>query len=88
MTVATKSIVSSPPRYPITSTTIRSSTVLNHHQRRQGEIRSLLLAPSRELAAQLHREGDRLGRGTPNHHGNIASILLVWWVERMDWMYW
>ncbi|KAG7371382.1 DNA/RNA helicase, superfamily II, SNF2 family protein [Nitzschia inconspicua] len=41
---------------------------------RQGEIRSLLLAPSRELAAQLHREVDRLGMGKP---GGISSLLLM-----------
>jgi DEAD/DEAH box helicase len=29
------------------------------------------------LAAELHREVDRLGRGTPNHRGNISSILLM-----------
>jgi ATP-dependent RNA helicase DDX52/ROK1 len=43
----------------------------NHSK--QGEIRSLLLAPSRELAAQLHREVDRLGTGKP---GGISSLLL------------
>ena len=31
----------------------------------EGEVRSLLLAPSRELAAQLHREVERLGTGKP-----------------------
>lgn len=40
---------------------------------REGEIRSLLLAPSRELAAQLHREVERLGLGKP---GGISSMLL------------
>lgn len=40
---------------------------------REGEIRSLLLAPSRELAAQLHREVDRLGLGKP---GGISTMLL------------
>jgi len=40
---------------------------------RQGEIRALLLCPSRELAAQLHREVDRLGMGKP---GGISSLLL------------
>lgn len=39
----------------------------------QGEIRSLLLAPSRELAAQLHREVERLGMGKP---GGLTSLLL------------
>ena len=39
----------------------------------KGEIRSLLLAPSRELAVQLHREIDRLGLGKP---GGISSLLL------------
>jgi ATP-dependent RNA helicase DDX52/ROK1 len=41
---------------------------------RQGEIRSLLLAPSRELAVQLHREVERLGHGKP---GGISSLLLA-----------
>jgi ATP-dependent RNA helicase DDX52/ROK1 len=49
-------------------------TKKNHHHQRQGEIRSLLLAPSRELAAQLHREVDRLGMGKP---GGISSLLLM-----------
>jgi ATP-dependent RNA helicase DDX52/ROK1 len=40
---------------------------------RQGEIRSLLLAPSRELAHQLHREIERLGRNQP---GGMTSLLL------------
>ena len=40
---------------------------------REGEIRSLLLAPSRELAAQLHREVERLGMGKA---GGISSMLL------------
>lgn len=40
---------------------------------RQGQIRSLILAPSRELAAQLHREVERLGLGKP---GGISSLLL------------
>jgi len=40
---------------------------------RQGEIRALLLCPSRELAAQLYREVDRLGMGKP---GGISLLLL------------
>jgi ATP-dependent RNA helicase DDX52/ROK1 len=40
---------------------------------REGEIRALLLAPSRELAVQLHREVERLGLGKP---GGISSMLL------------
>lgn len=40
---------------------------------REGEIRSLLLAPSRELASQLHREVERLGIGKP---GGLSSLLL------------
>ena len=40
---------------------------------KQGEIRSLILAPSRELAAQLHREVERLGLGK---QGGISSLLL------------
>jgi ATP-dependent RNA helicase DDX52/ROK1 len=43
-------------------------------QSRQGEIRSLLLAPSRELAQQLHREVERMGRGRP---GGLTSLLLT-----------
>jgi ATP-dependent RNA helicase DDX52/ROK1 len=39
----------------------------------QGEIRALLLAPSRELAVQLHREVERLGTGKP---GGLSSLLL------------
>ena len=39
----------------------------------EGEIRALLLAPSRELAAQLNREVERLGLGKP---GGISSMLL------------
>ena len=40
---------------------------------KQGEIRALLLAPSRELAAQLHREVERLGFGKP---GGLSTMLL------------
>jgi ATP-dependent RNA helicase DDX52/ROK1 len=40
---------------------------------REGEIRSLVLAPSRELSVQLHREVDRLGLGKP---GGLSSLLL------------
>jgi ATP-dependent RNA helicase DDX52/ROK1 len=39
----------------------------------QGEIRCLLLAPSLELASQLHREVERLGTGKP---GGLTSFLL------------
>ena len=38
-----------------------------------GQIRSLLLAPSRELASQLHREVERLGVGKP---GGLRTALL------------
>jgi ATP-dependent RNA helicase DDX52/ROK1 len=41
---------------------------------REGEIRALILAPSRELAAQLHREVERLGLGKP---GGLSSMLLT-----------
>lgn len=41
---------------------------------RAGEIRCLLLAPSRELAAQLHREVERLGHGRT---GGMTSLLLA-----------
>lgn len=40
---------------------------------RAGEIRSLVLAPSLELASQLYREAERLGMGKP---GGISVILL------------
>jgi ATP-dependent RNA helicase DDX52/ROK1 len=40
---------------------------------RQGEIRTLLIAPSLELAAQIHREVERLGTGKP---GGLSSLLL------------
>ena len=39
----------------------------------EGQIRALLLAPSRELAAQLHREVERLGIGKP---GGLSTMLL------------
>ncbi|EEC50489.1 predicted protein [Phaeodactylum tricornutum CCAP 1055/1] len=47
-----------------------------HHKlksSREGEIRGLILAPSLELAAQLHREIERLGIGKP---GGLSSLLL------------
>jgi ATP-dependent RNA helicase DDX52/ROK1 len=40
---------------------------------KNGEIRALLLAPSLELASQLHREVERLGMGKP---GGLSSMLL------------
>jgi ATP-dependent RNA helicase DDX52/ROK1 len=39
----------------------------------RGEIRTLVLAPSLELAAQLHREVERLGQGKP---GGVSAVLL------------
>jgi ATP-dependent RNA helicase DDX52/ROK1 len=45
----------------------------NKKESRQGEIRSLVLAPSRELAHQLHREVERLGRNRP---GGLTTLLL------------
>jgi ATP-dependent RNA helicase DDX52/ROK1 len=45
----------------------------NMNRMKKGEIRSLILAPSRELAAQLHREVERIGLGKP---GGISSLLL------------
>ncbi|KAL7574927.1 hypothetical protein ACA910_010754 [Epithemia clementina (nom. ined.)] len=39
----------------------------------QGSIRVLLIAPSLELAAQLHREVERLGTGKP---GGLSAMLL------------
>jgi ATP-dependent RNA helicase DDX52/ROK1 len=38
---------------------------LNSATRGEGEIRILVIAPSLELAAQLHREAERLGNGKP-----------------------
>lgn len=49
------------------------SDVTTNKSSREGEIRSLLLAPSRELALQLHREVERLGLGKP---GGISTMLL------------
>jgi ATP-dependent RNA helicase DDX52/ROK1 len=40
---------------------------------RESEIRTLIIAPSLELASQLHREVERLGTGKP---GGISSMLL------------
>ena len=42
-------------------------------QSQQGQVRSLFLAPSRELAAQLHREVERIGTGK---QGGLNSLLL------------
>ena len=39
----------------------------------EGEIRSLIVAPTLELASQLHREVERLGLGKP---GGVSSLLL------------
>ena len=44
-----------------------------HPSKRSGEIRALLLAPSLELAHQLHREVERLGMGKP---GGLKALLL------------
>jgi len=41
---------------------------------REGEIRALVVAPTLELAAQLHREVERLGLGKP---GGVSSLLLA-----------
>jgi len=43
---------------------------------REGEIRALLLAPSLELAAQLHREVQRIGSEMPGGGGGKFSMLL------------
>lgn len=40
----------------------------------KGEIRCLILAPSLELASQLHRQVERLGLGKP---GGLSSLLLA-----------
>jgi ATP-dependent RNA helicase DDX52/ROK1 len=45
----------------------------NSEHSSEGEIRTLLLAPSRELATQLHREVERLGLGK---YGGIKTALL------------
>jgi len=44
-----------------------------HRSKRNGEIRSLVVAPTLELAAQLHREAERLGMGKP---GGLSALLL------------
>ncbi|KAI2505559.1 hypothetical protein MHU86_8895 [Fragilaria crotonensis] len=49
------------------------ATKKRRKESRLGEIRSLLLAPSRELAHQLHREVERLGRNRP---GGLTTLLL------------
>jgi ATP-dependent RNA helicase DDX52/ROK1 len=41
---------------------------------RAGEVRALIVAPSLELAAQLHREIERLGENKP---GGVSAILLA-----------
>jgi ATP-dependent RNA helicase DDX52/ROK1 len=46
---------------------------LSSKSTREGEIRTLLLAPSLELASQLHREVERLGMGKP---GGLSTLLL------------
>ncbi|CAB9526436.1 Probable ATP-dependent RNA helicase DDX52 [Seminavis robusta] len=53
----------------------KQSAKNNQHQpvSRQGEIRGLVVAPTLELASQLHREVERLGQGKP---GGVASLLL------------
>jgi ATP-dependent RNA helicase DDX52/ROK1 len=51
----------------------KSKTVQDTSTSYQGEIRGLLLAPSLELASQLHREVERLGMGKP---GGLTSFLL------------
>ncbi|GAX19871.1 ATP-dependent RNA helicase DDX52/ROK1 [Fistulifera solaris] len=43
-------------------------------KKNKGEIRSLILAPSLELASQLHRQVERLGLGKP---GGLSSLLLA-----------
>lgn len=43
-------------------------------QKNKGDIRCLILAPSLELAAQLHRQVERLGLGKP---GGLSSLLLA-----------
>ena len=43
-----------------------------------GKIRALLLAPSRELAVQLHREVQRLGEGKVHGLKAVSKILMRW----------
>ena len=45
----------------------------NPKESHEGEIRALVLAPSLELASQLHRESQRLGEGKP---GGVHTLLL------------
>ena len=47
----------------------KEKKTISHH----GEIRSLIVAPTLELAAQLEREIERLGMGKP---GGVSSLLL------------
>lgn len=56
-----------------TSSKEKETNSTAHKTSRQGEIRALILAPSLELAAQLHREVERLGNGKP---GGLSSLLL------------
>lgn len=51
----------------------RKNKKRQQHSGCEGEIRALILAPSLELAAQLHREVERLGIGKP---GGLTSLLL------------
>lgn len=53
--------------------TKKQASQKQQNQQRAGEIRTLILAPSLELAAQLHREVERLGQGKP---GGISALLL------------
>ena len=43
-----------------------------------GKIRALLLAPSRELAVQLHREVQRLGEGKVHGLKAVSKTLMRW----------
>ena len=56
---------------PIKNAKKKSKTTDLHSQ--QGQVRALFLAPSRELAAQLHREVERIGAGK---QGGLNSLLL------------
>jgi len=51
-----------------------SSSSSNKEENEEGQIRTLLLAPSRELASQLHREVCRLGFGYKK--GGLRAVLL------------
>mmetsp|Transcript_42968 Transcript_42968/g.103876 ORF Transcript_42968/g.103876 Transcript_42968/m.103876 type:complete len:640 (+) Transcript_42968:315-2234(+) len=68
---------SPPPKAPTSNSATESGKKKNKKNKsndedRSGKIRSLIVAPSTELAKQLHREVERLGRGRP---GRLTAVL-------------